>query len=79
MATVAPTGGLDLLKDWAARSSTLAAKMNGTNATPGELKVHFDTNHHLTVIWDPENLQDAATVCATIRATLPAEAKMPAD
>ena len=44
---------------------------------PSELKVHFDTNHHLTVIWDPENLQDAATrLTATIRNTLPAEAKM---
>jgi hypothetical protein len=39
--------------------------------------VHFDTNHHLTVIWDPENLQDAAArLTATIRATLPAEAQM---
>ena len=44
---------------------------------PSELKVHFDTNHHLTVIWDPENLQDAAAgLTATIRNTLPAEAKM---
>ncbi len=44
---------------------------------PSEQKVHFDTNHHLTVIWDPEKLGDAATsLTATIRATLPAEAKM---
>jgi nucleoside 2-deoxyribosyltransferase len=44
---------------------------------PSEHKVHFDTNHHLTVIWEPENLQDAAMhLTATIRATLPAEAKM---
>jgi hypothetical protein len=44
---------------------------------PSEHRVHFDTNHHLTVPWDPENLQDAATrLTATIRATLPAEAKI---
>jgi len=38
---------------------------------------HFDTNHHLTVLWEPEKL-DAATaeLKATIRATLPSEAKM---
>jgi hypothetical protein len=30
-----------------------------------------------TIIWDPENLRDAGTrLTATIRATLPAEAKM---
>jgi nucleoside 2-deoxyribosyltransferase len=40
-------------------------------------KSHFDTSHLNTIIWDPENLQDAATrLTATIRATLPAEAKM---
>jgi hypothetical protein len=38
---------------------------------------HFDTNHLNTIVWDPENLQDAATrLTAMIRATLPAEAKM---
>jgi hypothetical protein len=41
-------------------------------------KSHFDTSHLNTIIWDPENLQDATTrLTATIRATLPAEAKMP--
>lgn len=40
-------------------------------------KSHFDTSHLNTIIWDPENLQDAATrLTATIRATLPAEARM---
>ncbi len=40
-------------------------------------KSHFDTSHLNTIIWDPENLRDAATrLTATIRATLPAEAKM---
>jgi hypothetical protein len=38
---------------------------------------HFDANHLNTIVWDPENLQDAATrLAAMIRATLPAEAKM---
>jgi len=37
---------------------------------------HFDTNHHLTVVWDPADLTDAAEkLKATIRATLPREAK----
>jgi nucleoside 2-deoxyribosyltransferase len=40
-------------------------------------KSHFDTSHLNTIIWDPENLRDAGTrLTATIRATLPAEAKM---
>jgi hypothetical protein len=40
-------------------------------------KSHFDTSHLNTIIWDAENLGDAATrLTATIRATLPAEAKM---
>ncbi len=41
-----------------------------------EAKTHFDTNHHLTVVWDSEN-QDQATIDlkATIRATLPHLAK----
>lgn len=38
---------------------------------------HFDTNHHLTVPWDPENMAEAVNkIKATIRATLPGEAKM---
>ena len=37
---------------------------------------HFDTNHHLTVVWDPADLPDAAArLKATIRATLPSEAR----
>jgi hypothetical protein len=40
-------------------------------------KTHFDTNHMNTIIWDPDKLDDAAMhLTATIRATLPAEAKM---
>jgi nucleoside 2-deoxyribosyltransferase len=40
-------------------------------------KSHFDTSHLNTIICDPENLGDAVTrLTATIRATLPAEAKM---
>jgi len=40
-------------------------------------KTHFDTNHHLTVIWDVENPREAAeNLKATIRATLPDEAKL---
>ena len=42
-----------------------------------ERKTHFDTNHLRTIIWDPDNLSDAAErLTATVRATLPAEAKM---
>lgn len=38
---------------------------------------HFDTNHHLTVVWEPGNLGDAvARLKATIRSTLPEEAKL---
>jgi nucleoside 2-deoxyribosyltransferase len=38
---------------------------------------HFDTNHHLTVVWDLENLGEAAEkLKATIRATLPGEAQI---
>jgi len=41
------------------------------------LKTHFDTNHHLTVVWDADNLSEAADeLKATIRATLPGEAKL---
>jgi hypothetical protein len=36
---------------------------------------HFDTNHHLTVVWDPVHLDVAmAKLKDTIRATLPDEA-----
>lgn len=38
---------------------------------------HFDTNHHLTVVWDPANIGEAVEMLkATIRATLPEDAKM---
>ena len=38
---------------------------------------HFDTNHHLTVKWEPSNLGDAVDrLKATIRATLPEVAKL---
>ena len=38
---------------------------------------HFDTNHHLTVVWNPDNLEEAVgKLKATIRATLPGEALM---
>ena len=41
---------------------------------------HFDTNHHLTVKWDADNIQDAVkSLKATIRATLPDEAKLSDD
>lgn len=37
---------------------------------------HFDTNHHLTIIWESENIGEAAErLKATIRATLPEDAK----
>jgi nucleoside 2-deoxyribosyltransferase len=43
----------------------------------GENKSHFDTNHLVTVIWDPNELDMAgAMLTATIRATLPTEAKL---
>ena len=42
-----------------------------------EQKTHFDTNHHLTVAWDADNPHEAADeLKATIRATLPGEAKL---
>ncbi len=45
-----------------------------------EDKSHFDTNHHLTVLWDADNIEDAVkSLKATIRATLPGEAKMSDD
>lgn len=44
------------------------------NKTQG---THFDTNHHLTVAWEPDKLTGAAEkLKATIRATLPEEAKL---
>jgi len=40
-------------------------------------KTHFDTNHHLTVLWDEADLSKAGEqLKATIRATLPHLAKM---
>ncbi|HJV26716.1 MAG TPA: hypothetical protein VJ673_13595 [Aromatoleum sp.] len=37
---------------------------------------HFDTNHHLTIVWEPDRLEEAAErLKATIRATLPDEAR----
>ncbi len=38
---------------------------------------HFDTNHHLTVVWEPENLADAASrLATTVRVTLPGESTL---
>lgn len=35
-------------------------------------KTHFDTNHHLTIVWDPEKNDEAMEdLKATVRATLP--------
>lgn len=43
----------------------------------GRTNVHFDTNHLVTIIWEPDRLDDAARrLTATIRATLPGEARM---
>ena len=43
-------------------------------------KTHFDTNHCQTVLWDADDPDKAAEdLKATIRATLPFEAVMPAD
>lgn len=45
-----------------------------------EAKPHFDTNHHLTVVWDPAEPQKAAEELTTIiRVTLPDEAKLTDD
>ena len=42
-----------------------------------ETKTHFDTNHHTTIIYDKDDLEKAEKdLKATIRSTLPAEAKM---
>lgn len=44
------------------------------------VKPHFDTNHHLTILWDTGKPESAAEeLKATIRATLPGEAKMPIE
>lgn len=41
---------------------------------------HFDTNHHLTIFWNEDNLGEAAEkLKITIRATLPGEAKQEDD
>ena len=43
-------------------------------------KTHFDTNHYLTIPWDSKNPEEAAQKLKnTIRATLPAEAKLTDD
>jgi hypothetical protein len=43
-------------------------------------KTHFDTNHHLTVVWDAGDPAPAAAALKnTIRATLPDEAKLTDD
>ena len=40
-------------------------------------KTHFDTNHHLTVVWDKQSPEHAGDLLkATIRATLPQLAKL---
>jgi hypothetical protein len=45
-----------------------------------EEKPHFDTNHYHTIIWDSGNPQEAGErLKATIRATLPTEAKLTDD
>lgn len=42
-----------------------------------EAKTHFDTNHHLTILWDQQSPSDCAEeFVATIRATLPQLARM---
>ena len=42
-----------------------------------KMKPHFDTNHHLTVLWRPGSLDQAAErLKATIRWTLPDEANL---
>jgi hypothetical protein len=43
-------------------------------------KTHFDTNHHLTILWDSQKPEEAAKKLKNaIRATLPAEAKLTDD
>ena len=44
------------------------------------LQTHFDTNHHLTIKWNADKPEGAAEeLKSTIRATLPAEAKLTDD
>jgi len=41
------------------------------------VKTHFDTNHHLTIVWDQNSPEEAGEALkATIRATLPQLAKL---
>lgn len=41
---------------------------------------HFDTNHHLTVVWDPMQMMEARKLLKSIiRVTLPSEAKLEDD
>ncbi len=45
-----------------------------------QLKTHFDTNHHTTIIWDQVKPQEAIVkLKATIRETMPFDAKMTDD
>lgn len=42
-----------------------------------KMKTHFDTNHHLTVIWEEDKIEEALNkLKATVRTTLPSEAKL---
>ena len=42
-----------------------------------ESSTHFDTNHHLTIAWADDTIQDdMERLKATIRATLPGDAKL---
>ena len=42
-----------------------------------KVKTHFDTNHHLTVIWEEDKINEALDkLKATVRTTLPGEAKL---
>ena len=42
-----------------------------------KVKTHFDTNHHLTVIWEEDKINEALDkLKATVRTTLPSEAKL---
>lgn len=39
-------------------------------------QTHFDTNHHMAIVWDKENPKESGEqLKATIRATLPALAR----
>lgn len=41
------------------------------------VRTHFDTNHHVTIIWDADELNKAGNeLTATIRATLPSDARL---